>query len=193
MTDADPLGLCRRWLAEAEKTEPINPNAAALATVRRDGGPAVRMVLIKDLGPSGPVFYTNLDSRKGDELRHDQRAALCLYWKSLGRQVRLEGSVTPVADVEADAYFASRPRESQIGAWASHQSQPITDRRELEAAVAAISEHHAGRAVPRPPHWSGFRLTADLIEFWTERPSRLHDRIEYRRRDGAWIARILSP
>ncbi|MSO65096.1 MAG: pyridoxamine 5'-phosphate oxidase [Alphaproteobacteria bacterium] len=190
---ADPFSQLEAWFALANERESVNPTAAALATVRADGGPAVRMVLIKGVGPKGLDFYTNLNSRKAAELGRDPRAALTMYWKSLGRQVRVEGRVAPVEAGEADSYFASRPRTSQLGAWASRQSDILPSRQALDDAFAEVTTGYANRPVPRPPFWSGFRLAPDMIEFWTERPSRLHDRLEFRRVGGAWVARALYP
>lgn len=188
-----PISLFRAWFAEASRAEPSDANAVALATADASGRPSVRMVLLKDVDVRGFVFYTNLDSRKGREIRENPRAALCFHWKSLDRQVRVEGPLEPVADTEADAYFASRDRASRIGAWASLQSQPLESRFALERRVAEFTaKFHVG-AVPRPPYWSGYRLVPDAIEFWQERPFRLHDRTLYHRDENAWTARKLYP
>lgn len=189
----DPIELFRAWLREATQSEPSDSTAVALATADADGKPSVRMVLLKDVDARGFVFYTNLDSRKGRELRANPRAALCFHWKSLGRQVRVEGSIAPVADAEADAYFASRDRSSRIGAWASRQSQPLESRFALEKRVAEFTaKFHVGN-VPRPEFWSGFRLAPEAIEFWQERPFRLHDRTVYHRQGDAWTTIKLYP
>jgi len=182
----EPFLLFERWLKDAERFEPDDPNAMALATVDADGNPNVRMVLLKALDPSGPpdrgfVFYTNLESAKGKELLATRKAALDFYWKSLHRQVRVRGSVSAVGPDEADAYFATRPRGAQIGAWASQQSRSLESRFALEKAVAlTAAKFHIGK-VPRPPHWSGFRVTPLEIEFWHSRLSRLHERVVFRR------------
>lgn len=189
----DPIALFRAWFAEATQAEPSDANAVALATANADGRPSVRMVLLKDVDARGFVFYTNLESRKGREIRENPRAALCFHWKSLDRQVRIEGRLDPVTDQEADAYFASRDRASRIGAWASLQSQPLESRFALERRVAEFTaKFHVG-TVPRPVYWSGFRLVPDAIEFWQERPFRLHDRILYHRDGDSWTARKLYP
>jgi len=191
----DPFGLLREWYAEAEASEPNDPNAMALATVGEDGMPAARMVLLKGFDQQGLVFYTNLESRKGQHLRAHPKAALLMHWKSLRRQVRVEGEVTPVDPDEADAYFASRSRGSQIGAWASKQSQELESRYELEKRVAQYGAKYAVGHVPRPEHWSGFRVRPVRIEFWREGRFRLHDRLEYQRaEDGeGWTTRRLYP
>jgi len=191
----DPFGLLREWYAEAEASEPNDPNAMALATVGEDGMPALRMVLLKGFDQRGLVFYTNLESRKGRHLRAYPKAALLLHWKSLRRQVRVEGGVAPVSPEEADAYFASRSRGSQIGAWASKQSQELESRYELEKRVAQYGAKYAVGHVPRPEHWSGFRVRPVRIEFWREGRFRLHDRLEYlRAEDGeGWTTRRLYP
>lgn len=191
----NPIDILRAWYAEAESAEPRDPNAIALATVGADGMPSVRMVLLKDFDETGFVFYTNLESRKGVQLAGHPKAAFVMYWKSLDRQVRVEGHVSPVEEAEADAYFASRPRGSQIGAWASKQSRPLESRYELEKRVAQYgAKFHVGR-VPRPPHWSGFRIDPVRIEFWQQGSFRLHDRLVYSResaRDG-WTTERLYP
>jgi pyridoxamine 5'-phosphate oxidase len=193
MSEPDPFDLFRAWLTEAEAAEPNDPNAMALATVDQQGRPSLRMVLLKDFDAEGFVFYTNLQSRKGVELAANANAALCFHWKSLRRQVRVEGQVTPVTAAEADDYFASRPRGSQIGAWASAQSRRLESRFELERKVGEMAMRFGLGSVPRPPHWSGFRLVPDHLEFWQDRPFRLHDRLVYNRRDGAWDTERLFP
>jgi pyridoxamine 5'-phosphate oxidase len=192
---ADPLALFAGWYADAEKSEPNDPSAMSLATVGPDGMPSVRMVLLKDYDASGFVFYTNAQSRKGEHLLERPKAALLFHWKSLRRQVRLEGPVSPTTPQEADAYFATRARGSQIGAWASDQSRPLESRFALEKRVAEFAARHVIGTVPRPPHWSGFRLEPLLIEFWQDGAFRLHDRLEYRRAaPGApWSTRTLYP
>ena len=192
---SDPLALFADWYAEAAKTEPNDPNAVALATVGPDGMPSARMVLLKDYDPAGFVFYTNYESRKGQQLLAHGKAALLFHWKSLRRQVRLEGPVSQTTPAEADAYFASRARGSQIGAWASEQSRPLESRFALEKRVAEFTARHVIGTVPRPAHWSGFRLQPLLIEFWQDGAFRLHDRLEYRRATAgdAWTTRTLYP
>lgn len=197
----DPFALFQRWYAEAEASEPNDPNAMALATVDPDGLPNVRMVLLKGLDPQGRaaergfVFYTNLESAKGRELASSGRAALLFHWKSLRRQVRVRGNVSSVSDAEADAYFASRARGSRLGAWASTQSRPLESRFALEKAVAVVTARYPIGDIPRPPHWSGFRLTPIEIELWHDRPFRLHDRVVFRRPDPAsgWSKSRLYP
>ncbi len=189
----DPLSLFATWFDEAERGEPNDPDSMALATVDADGAPSLRMVLLKGFDRHGFVFYSNLDSRKGRELAANPRAALLFHWKSLRRQVRIEGPVTPVTDAEADAYFASRPRAHRIGAWASRQSRPLSGRFELEREVARYAaKFHIG-AVPRPPFWSGFRLKPRCIEFWRGSAFRLHDRLIYHRAEAGWTTERLFP
>jgi pyridoxamine 5'-phosphate oxidase len=189
----DPFRLFSEWLAEASAKEPNDPNAMALATVDAGGQPSVRMVLLKDADPRGFVFYTNYESRKGRQLLETRKAAIVMHWKSLGRQVRAEGAVESVTDAEADAYFHSRHKSSQIGAWASQQSRPLESRFELEKRVASFAAKYAIGTVPRPPYWSGFRLIPNYIEFWENRPFRLHDRLVYHRAGEGWTTEKLYP
>jgi pyridoxamine 5'-phosphate oxidase len=190
---SDPLELFAAWYAEADKSEPNDPSALSLATVGPDGTPAVRMVLLKGFDASGFVFYTNHQSRKGEHLLAHPKAAMLFHWKSLRRQVRLEGPVAPTTAAEADTYFASRDRGSQIGAWASEQSRPLESRFALEKRVAEFTARHVIGKVPRPPHWSGFRLMPTYIEFWENKPFRLHDRLVYRRAGDGWTTEKLYP
>jgi pyridoxamine 5'-phosphate oxidase len=195
-TEADePLRLFAAWFAEAQSSEPVNPEAMALATVDADGTPNARMVLLKGFDERGFVFYTNLDSVKGHELTAAPKAALTFYWKSLQRQVRVRGNVEPVSAQEADAYFATRSRMAQIGAWASKQSAALESRLAFEKAVARYTAKFPIGTVPRPPRWSGYRVVPREIEFWQERPFRLHDRIAFRRDgpDAPWRKTRLYP
>lgn len=197
---SEPFALFDAWMVEAVRREPNDANAMALATVDPQGMPNVRMVLLKGVDPAGDanrgfVFYTNFEGAKGRELLASKKAALNFHWKSLKRQVRVRGHVSTVTDGEADLYFASRARSSRLGAWASAQSRPLESRFALEAAVAKVTARHAIGAVPRPPHWSGFRVTPVEIEFWEDRPFRLHERIVFRRADATivWTRTRLYP
>lgn len=193
-TASDPIAVFAEWLAEAEAAEPADPNAMALATVDADGLPDVRMVLLKSFDENGFVFYTSRESAKGQELTACPKAALCFHWKSLARQVRVRGVVEEASAAEADAYFASRPKGSQIGAWASQQSQPIESRFALEKAVAKYAAKFGLRAVPRPPYWGGYRIKPSSIEFWQAQTFRLHDRIVFTTGpDSAWQRQRLYP
>lgn len=191
---ADPFSLFDQWFAEARAGEVNDPEAMALATADGDGRPTVRMVLLKGHGPDGFVFYTNEQSAKGEQLAHNPRAALLFHWKALRRQVRIEGAVERVADAEADAYFASRGRDSQLGAWASDQSRPLDQRATFERRFEEVAQRFAdGGDVPRPPHWRGYRVIPDRIEFWSDRPHRLHERRLFTLGDGGWSEGLLYP
>lgn len=181
------------WMDDAKKTEPNDPNAVALATATPDGRPTARMVLLKGVDGRGFVFYTNLNSRKGGELTANPQAAMCFHWKSMERQVRIEGRVERVSDPEANTYFASRPRASRIGAWASKQSRALANRFELETRIAVFAAKFKMGSVPRPEFWSGFRIIPDRIEFWESRPFRLHDRSVFHRINGDWVTEKLFP
>ncbi len=189
---ADPFQLFQDWMAEAARSEPNDPNAMTLATATAGGVPSARIVLLKGLDPRGFVFYTNTQSRKGGELAGNPRVALLFHWKTLQRQVRVEGEVEPVTAAEADAYYNTRARISRLGAWASDQSRPLPARSELERRVAELDAKYPGD-IPRPPHWSGFRVIPAFLEFWQDMPYRLHDRRTYTRAGEGWTTGALYP
>jgi pyridoxamine 5'-phosphate oxidase len=192
----DPIALFKQWLADAQnlsREQLPEPTAFALATAAENGQPSIRMLLLKDVDRSGFVFYTNLESRKGRELAANRRAAMNFHWSPMDRQVRVEGRVMPVSDIEANAYFATRQRGSQIGAWASRQSRPMERATDLDARVAEFERKFEGQDVPRPPFWSGFRLEPSSIEFWRGKPNRLHERQQYVREGDGWRVQLLYP
>ena len=190
---SDPFDLFDEWFASARESEPNDPNSMALASAGLDGQPHVRMVLLKGHGPDGFVFYTNEESAKGSELAENPRAALLFHWKSLRRQVRIEGVIEPVPGAEADLYFSTRGRDSQLGAWASDQSRPLDSRETFERRFEEMKRRFEGKDVPRPPYWGGYRVRPSRIEFWTDREHRLHERRLFTLEDGGWCEGLLYP
>lgn len=193
LSAADPYDIFRKWMDEAAAREPGDPTAMTLATATADGVPSARMVLLKAADSRGFVFYSNAESRKGKELAANPRAALIFYWPTLARQVRIEGRVEPVSEQEADAYFATRPRISKLGAWASDQSRPLADNATLERRIADLERRHPGDDIPRPPYWRGWRVVPERIEFWRDMPYRLHERTLFTRAGTGWTACKLYP
>ena len=191
--NTDPFALFDEWFAQAREAEPNEPDAMAVATVGSDGQPSVRMVLLKAHGPEGFAFYTHEGSAKGEDLADNPQAALLFHWKSLCRQVRIEGAVERVSEAEADAYFATRARDSQLGAWASDQSRPLESRLAFEARFEEVKRRFEGEDVPRPPHWGGYRVIPERIEFWTDRPHRLHERRLFTCSGETWSEGLLYP
>lgn len=192
--DSNPFKQFQKWFDDALKADPIYANAMTLATATKDGRPSARMMLLKDFDENGFVFYTNCESHKGDHLTQNPRAAIVFWWSQLERQVRIEGNIEKVSDEEADAYFNSRPRGSQLGAWASEQSRVISSREVLDRRMQELEAKYRNQVIPRPPYWMGYRLVPVSIEFWQGRPNRLHDRLRYRLvEDGAWIIERLAP
>jgi len=191
--DPDPILQFTRWFRQAEDVVKRLPNAMALATATNDGKPSVRMVLLKGFDQDGFVFYTNYESQKAEDLSQNPQASLLFYWPDFGRQVRVSGKVAKVTRAESEAYFSTRPLDSQLGAWASRQSEVILGRKVLEDRVSELERQYAGRAVPTPPFWGGYRLAPESIEFWQEREGRLHDRLRYRRKGSNWLLERLSP
>ncbi len=191
--DFDPVAEFHAWFDEAKRTPLKDPTAMALATVGSDGMPHVRMVLMKEFDRQGVVFFTNTTSAKAQDLQKNARASVCFFWETTRKQVRVQGSVTPVSVEEADAYFASRPRDSQMGAWASLQSQGMGSRAEFEQRLEEVRQLYKDQAIPRPPHWSGYRISLERVEFWIEKPFRLHDRFVYHKVGETWQKQLLYP